>query len=79
MAGLELLFSSVKSQLNGPEDALVCAFHWCMVSNGFKCIGCGESVSFNVYCHERNVLQLFFYHYSKAKPLLATGNRAAQP
>ncbi|KAI0231071.1 Proteasome inhibitor PI31 subunit [Lamellibrachia satsuma] len=43
MAGLEVLFASIRSQLNGPEDALVCAFHWCMISNGFRCIGCGET------------------------------------
>lgn len=43
MAGLEVLFASLKSQLNGPEDALVSVFHWCMISNGFRCVGCGES------------------------------------
>lgn len=45
-AGMEILFSSIQSQISGPGDAVVCCLHWNMVTNGFKCIGTGENVSF---------------------------------
>lgn len=40
--GIELLFNSVKSQIAGPQDSVVCVLHWQIVSAGFTCIGVGE-------------------------------------
>ncbi|XP_019870480.2 proteasome inhibitor PI31 subunit [Aethina tumida] len=41
--GWDLLYSSVKDDINSNEDILVCLTHLVLVSNGFKCIGIGES------------------------------------
>ncbi len=45
MAGLELLFTVAKGSFQGKKDAVVCCLHWCMVSNGFRCVGTGQQVS----------------------------------
>ena len=42
--GLELLYSSIESQIRSQYDALVCCLHWNMIQNEFKCIGKGEQV-----------------------------------
>nr|XP_002732286.1 PREDICTED: proteasome inhibitor PI31 subunit-like [Saccoglossus kowalevskii] len=47
MAGLELLYSSVASQIVSANDAIVCYLHWCMIDNDFKCVGYGENVPTN--------------------------------
>lgn len=41
--GWDLLFSSVKGVIKDNQDILVCLSHLVLVSNGFKCIGLGES------------------------------------
>ncbi|CAH1774476.1 unnamed protein product [Owenia fusiformis] len=40
--GLEILFSSVKTQISSCQDALVCCLHWNLIVNGFKNIGSGD-------------------------------------
>ncbi|XP_070533721.1 proteasome inhibitor PI31 subunit-like [Ptychodera flava] len=42
MAGLELLYASVSNQISSGNDSIVCYLHWCMIHNGFRCIGSGE-------------------------------------
>ncbi|KAJ8922693.1 hypothetical protein NQ315_007726 [Exocentrus adspersus] len=41
--GWDLLYSSVESDVKNNQDILVCLAHLVLVSNGFKCIGLGES------------------------------------
>lgn len=41
--GWDLLIKSVESEIKSNEDILVCFAHLVLVSNGFKCIGLGES------------------------------------
>ncbi|XP_077990046.1 proteasome inhibitor PI31 subunit-like [Glandiceps talaboti] len=48
MAGLELLYASISNQISSSNDAVVCYLHWCMINNGFKCIGCGEEIPDNL-------------------------------
>ena len=43
--GLEVMYASVKNDIRCQEDAILCAFHWCLISNNFKCVGKGEEVS----------------------------------
>ncbi|XP_021347237.1 proteasome inhibitor PI31 subunit-like [Mizuhopecten yessoensis] len=43
--GQELLYCSVKNQLQSPQDAIITTLHWSLVSNGHKCIGLGEMTS----------------------------------
>ncbi|KAK7450089.1 hypothetical protein BaRGS_00039979 [Batillaria attramentaria] len=43
LPGFELLFSSIQPQLRSPQDAVVSAVHWGVISAGFKCIGAGEN------------------------------------
>ena len=43
LPGFELLFSSVQSQFRSPQDALVSAVHWNVISAGFKLTGVGEN------------------------------------
>jgi hypothetical protein len=49
LPGFELLFSSVQSQLRSPQDAIVSAIHWSIVSAGFKLTGVGENPSVSVF------------------------------
>ncbi|XP_036387476.1 proteasome inhibitor PI31 subunit [Megalops cyprinoides] len=42
MAGLELLYTSVVSNISSPQDALVCFVHWEIVRHGYKCLGTGD-------------------------------------
>ena len=42
--GSELAFNCTKGQFKSRHDALVCAMHWQMVSDGLRCIGNGENV-----------------------------------
>ncbi|KAJ8927191.1 hypothetical protein NQ314_020467 [Rhamnusium bicolor] len=41
--GWDLLYSSVEKDIKNNQDILVCLAHLVLVSNGFKCIGLGES------------------------------------
>lgn len=41
--GWDLLYGSVQKDINNNQDILVCLTHLVLVSNGFKCIGLGES------------------------------------
>ncbi|KAJ8952041.1 hypothetical protein NQ318_010951 [Aromia moschata] len=41
--GWDLLYSSVDKDVKNNQDILVCLTHLVLVSNGFKCIGLGES------------------------------------
>lgn len=41
--GWDLLYSSVEKDVKTNQDVLVCFVHFALVSNGFKCIGLGES------------------------------------
>nr|CAI5835463.1 unnamed protein product [Callosobruchus analis] len=41
--GWELLYGSVERDIRNNEDILVCLAHLVLVSNGFRCIGLGES------------------------------------
>ncbi|KAJ8984422.1 hypothetical protein NQ317_012485 [Molorchus minor] len=41
--GWDLLYSSVEKDIRNNQDILVCLTHLVLVSNGFKCIGLGES------------------------------------
>lgn len=41
--GWDLLYSSVQNDIKDNQDILVCLTHLALVSNGFKCIGLGES------------------------------------
>ncbi|CAH0561064.1 unnamed protein product [Brassicogethes aeneus] len=46
MAGLfgwDLLYNSVKEDVKNHQDVLVCLTHLVLVTNGFKCVGVGES------------------------------------
>ncbi|XP_060069125.1 proteasome inhibitor PI31 subunit-like [Ylistrum balloti] len=43
--GQELLFCSVRDQLKSSQDAIITTLHWSLVSNGYKCIGLGETTS----------------------------------
>ena len=42
--GLEVLFAASQNAFRSKEDALICALHWCLVSNKYSCIGKGEEV-----------------------------------
>ncbi|XP_050303888.1 proteasome inhibitor PI31 subunit [Anthonomus grandis grandis] len=41
--GWDLLYGSVQNDIKNNRDILVCLTHLVLVSNGFKCIGLGES------------------------------------
>ncbi|XP_060530873.1 proteasome inhibitor PI31 subunit-like [Cylas formicarius] len=41
--GWDLLYSALKNDIQNNQDILVCFTHLVLVSNGFKCIGLGES------------------------------------
>lgn len=41
--GWDLLYTSVEKDIKNNQDVLVCLTHLVLVSNGFKCIGLGES------------------------------------
>lgn len=41
--GWDLLYTSVEKDIKNNQDILVCLTHLVLVSNGFKCIGLGES------------------------------------
>lgn len=41
--GWDLLYSSVQNDIKDNQDILICLTHLVLVSNGFKCIGLGES------------------------------------
>ncbi|XP_064597561.1 proteasome inhibitor PI31 subunit-like [Liolophura sinensis] len=41
-AGLEVLFSKVQRDIQASEDCVVCAIHWVLITNGFKCLVKGE-------------------------------------
>lgn len=41
--GWDLLYSSVQKDIKNNQDILICLTHLVLVSNGFKCIGLGES------------------------------------
>ena len=43
LPGFELLFSSVQSQLRSPQDAVVSAIHWNLISAGLRLTGVGEN------------------------------------
>ncbi|XP_033726461.1 proteasome inhibitor PI31 subunit-like [Pecten maximus] len=43
--GQELLYCSVREKLKSPQDAIITTLHWSLVSNGYKCIGVGETAS----------------------------------
>ncbi|CAG9762759.1 unnamed protein product [Ceutorhynchus assimilis] len=44
--GWDLIFSSVEKDIKNKQDVLVCLTHLVLISNGFKCIGLGESKTF---------------------------------
>lgn len=41
--GWDLLFRTVEKDIKSNDDILVCFTHFVLISNGFKCIGLGES------------------------------------
>lgn len=41
--GWDLLFKSVEDSIKSDQDVLVCFTHLMLISNGFKCIGLGDS------------------------------------
>ncbi|KAK5643496.1 hypothetical protein RI129_007341 [Pyrocoelia pectoralis] len=41
--GWDLLYNSVKDDIKNNQDVLVCLTHLVLISNGFKCIGLGDS------------------------------------
>lgn len=41
--GWDLLYKSVKEDINADTDILICFTHLLLISNGFKCVGIGES------------------------------------
>lgn len=41
--GWDLLYRSVENDIKNNKDVLVCFVHFVLVSNGFKCIGLGDS------------------------------------
>lgn len=41
--GWDLLYKSVEEDVKNNQDILVCLAHLVLVTNGFKCIGLGES------------------------------------
>jgi len=41
--GWELLFKSVEGDIRNNQDVLVCFSHLVLISNGFKCVGLGDS------------------------------------
>ncbi|XP_028146543.2 proteasome inhibitor PI31 subunit [Diabrotica virgifera virgifera] len=41
--GWDLLYSSVEKDIQNNQDILVCLTHLVLVSNGFRCVGLGES------------------------------------
>jgi len=41
--GWDLLYASVEKNIKNNQDILVCLTHLVLVSNGFKCVGLGES------------------------------------
>lgn len=41
--GWDLLYASVEKDVKNNQDVLVCFVHLVLVSNGFKCIGLGDS------------------------------------
>ncbi|KRT81586.1 hypothetical protein AMK59_6346 [Oryctes borbonicus] len=41
--GWDLLYNSVESDIRNNQDVLVCLVHLVLISNGFKCIGIGDS------------------------------------
>ncbi|KAL3267247.1 hypothetical protein HHI36_011380 [Cryptolaemus montrouzieri] len=45
--GWDLLFSSIKNDVKSNQDLLVGLVHFALVSNGFKCVGLGESKILN--------------------------------
>ncbi|KAF5302203.1 hypothetical protein FQA39_LY10242 [Lamprigera yunnana] len=48
--GWDLLFNSVREDIRNNQDVLVCLTHLVLISNGFKCIGLGDSK--NLDCTE---------------------------
>lgn len=42
--GFELLFNSVKSELNEKHELFVVVFHWFLIREGFLCLGVGTEV-----------------------------------
>lgn len=41
--GWDLLFKSVEKEIKSNQDILICFTHLVLVSNGFKCVGIGDS------------------------------------
>lgn len=41
--GWDLLYESVRKDIKNNQDVLVCFTHLVLISNGFKCIGLGDS------------------------------------
>lgn len=41
--GWDLLYSSVEDDIHNNQDVLICLVHLVLISNGFKCIGIGDS------------------------------------
>lgn len=41
--GWDLLYSTVESDVHSNQDVLICLVHLVLISNGFKCIGIGDS------------------------------------
>jgi proteasome inhibitor subunit 1 (PI31) len=48
MFGWELVYRLVEKDITKKEDVLVALIHWCFIKYGFKCIGLGDSVSYEV-------------------------------
>uniref|UniRef100_T1IPQ1 Proteasome inhibitor PI31 subunit n=1 Tax=Strigamia maritima TaxID=126957 RepID=T1IPQ1_STRMM len=47
-SGLELLYHTVAGCLKSKEDAFVAELHWCMIVNGYRCIGIESEVVTNL-------------------------------
>ncbi|XP_015524771.1 proteasome inhibitor PI31 subunit isoform X1 [Neodiprion lecontei] len=45
--GFELLYKSVENQINKKDDVLITLVHWYFVRTGFRCIGTGDTKTFN--------------------------------
>ncbi|MBN3294762.1 PSMF1 inhibitor, partial [Polypterus senegalus] len=42
MAGLEVLYHSVRHDITTPQDAIVCFVHWELLQADFRCLGIGD-------------------------------------
>lgn len=71
LPGFELLFSGIQSQIRSPQDAVVSAIHWSVITAGFKLNGIGENPAGGRECTETlpagwNTNEIYIFHYLRA-------------